>query len=88
MRVGVVGPFGPDLFAENLGDALQCAEHVVTQLGPAGANPRSSGHWSADSSQAGVPRLDERSCHLSTMVGYPVLYLSKTTRAVTTKLND
>lgn len=60
MRVGVVGPFGPDLFAENLGDALQRAGHLVTQLGPAGAKPhgRLVGGALTLTRQA-FPRLDE-----------------------------
>jgi spore maturation protein CgeB len=37
VRVGVVGPIGPDYFAENVCDSLQRMGHVVTQLGPARA---------------------------------------------------
>ena len=35
VRIGVVGPMGPDYFAENVGDALHRIGHLVTQLGPA-----------------------------------------------------
>jgi hypothetical protein len=36
MRVGVVGPAGPDRFADNIGDALGRAGHAVTKLKRAG----------------------------------------------------
>ncbi len=39
MRVGVIGPLGPDLFADNVGDALHHLGHDVTQLGPAQGRP-------------------------------------------------
>lgn len=35
MQVGVIGPSGPDRLADNIGDALQHAGHIATQLGPA-----------------------------------------------------
>ena len=35
MRVGVVGPIGPDRFADNVSDAFRRAGHAVTELGPA-----------------------------------------------------
>jgi len=37
VRVGVIGPVGPDYFAENVGEALLHTGHLVTQLGPAHA---------------------------------------------------
>lgn len=40
MRVGVIGPVGPDQFAENIGDALQRLGHDVTMFGPAHARIR------------------------------------------------
>ena len=60
-RIGVIGPKGPDYFAENVGDALQRLGHVVTQLGsarPSGHN-RLVGRAVALTRQA-LPRLDER----------------------------
>ena len=33
MRVGVIGPLGPDYFAENVSDALKRGGHIVTHLG-------------------------------------------------------
>jgi spore maturation protein CgeB len=60
-RIGVIGPVGPDYFAENVGDALQCLGHVVTYLGSA----RPSGHnrlvgRAAELARQTLPRLDER----------------------------
>ena len=37
MQVGVIGPTGPDHFADNIADALQRMGHGVIQLGPAHA---------------------------------------------------
>src|SRR5450759_5079748 len=61
VRVGVVGPLGPDYFADNVGDALHRIGHVVTQRGPARARPggRLTGRLTWLASQ-GLPRLDER----------------------------
>jgi spore maturation protein CgeB len=61
MRVGVVGPVGPDSFADNIGDALHRMGHVVTQLGQARVPPlgRLAGNLALVARQA-VPRLDER----------------------------
>jgi spore maturation protein CgeB len=61
VRVGVVGPVGPDFFAENVGDALHRLGHVVTQLGSASARRGGSllGSVAALARQA-LPRLDER----------------------------
>jgi spore maturation protein CgeB len=60
MRVGVVGPAGPDRFASNIGDALGRVGHVVTKLGPARPNTQgTTGRLSMLARQA-VPRLDER----------------------------
>lgn len=60
MRVGVIGPLGPDYFADNVGDALHRIGHVVTQLGPARARPggQLTGGLAQLASQ-GLPRLDE-----------------------------
>ena len=60
MRVGVVGPVGPDRFADNVGDALHHMGHEVTLLGP--ARPRRAGltgHLSQLVKQS-IPSLDER----------------------------
>jgi len=35
MRIGVIGPTGPDRFADNITDALRRGSHDVIQLGPA-----------------------------------------------------
>jgi spore maturation protein CgeB len=61
VRVGVVGPLGPDCFAENVGDALHRIGHVVTQLGPARIRPGGQlvGGLAQRVSQS-LPRLDER----------------------------
>ena len=59
-RIGVIGPVGPDRFAENVGDALQRLGHVVTQLGP--ARPRSRSRLvsrAAGLARQALPRLDE-----------------------------
>jgi spore maturation protein CgeB len=59
-RVGVIGPVGPDRFAEHIGDALQRLGHVVTQLGP--AHPRSGNRLvdrAAGLARKALPRLDE-----------------------------
>ena len=61
MRIGVVGPVGPDRFADNIGDALLRADHQVTQLGP--ARPRFRGRLTgpiALLSMQAMPSLDER----------------------------
>jgi hypothetical protein len=61
MRVGVVGPGGPDRFADNIGDALRRTGHVVTQLGP--ARPHAQGGLAGSlklAARQAVPRLDER----------------------------
>ena len=60
-RIGVIGPVGPDRFAENVGDALQRLGHAVTQLGP--ARPHGRGRFvdrAAGLARQAVPRLDER----------------------------
>lgn len=61
MRVGVVGPAKPDRFADNVGDALGRAGHIVTQLGSAGphARGRLAGNLSHLARQA-MPRLEDR----------------------------
>ncbi len=59
-RIGVIGPVGPDRFAENVGDALQRLGHVVTQLGP--ARPRRRGRLidrTAALARQALPRLEE-----------------------------
>jgi len=60
-RIGVIGPVGPDCFADNVGDALERLGHVVTQLGP--AHP--PGHnrlvdRAAGLARQALPHLDER----------------------------
>jgi spore maturation protein CgeB len=61
VRVGVVGSWAPDYFADNVGDALHRIGHEVTQLGPARACPagRLSGSL-AQLARQGLPGLDER----------------------------
>jgi spore maturation protein CgeB len=61
MRVGVVGPVGTDLFADNVGDALGRAGHVVTLLGPAQRRHRSRLLTGATTlARQALPPLDER----------------------------
>ena len=60
-RIGVIGPVGPDRFAENVSDALQRLDHVVTMLGP--ARPHGRGQFvdrAAGLARQAVPRLEER----------------------------
>jgi spore maturation protein CgeB len=60
-RIGVIGHVAPDLFADNVGDALQRLGHVVIQLGP--AHPRRRGRLvdrTAGLARQALPRLDER----------------------------
>ena len=60
-RIGVIGPVGPDYFAENVGDALQRLGHVVTQLGAARSRGRSQlFNRAAGLARQALPRLDER----------------------------
>ena len=59
-RIGVIGPMGPDRFAENVGDTLQRLGHVVTQLGPAHHRGRSRlVNRAAGLARQALPRLDE-----------------------------
>lgn len=61
MRVGVVGPAGPDLFADNIGDALRRIGQEVTQLGP--ARPDAQGSVTkkvVTLARQALPHLDER----------------------------
>jgi spore maturation protein CgeB len=60
MRIGVIGPAGPDRFADNIGDALGRIGHVVTMLGPAGADAEAGriGSLTLFARQAS-PRLDQ-----------------------------
>jgi spore maturation protein CgeB len=61
MRVGVVGLTAPDRFADNIGDALRRAGHVVTQLGT--VRTRARGRLAANAgglARQMWPRLDER----------------------------
>ncbi len=61
MRIGIVGPVGPDLFADNVGSAFSRAGHVVTQLGPAG--PRYQGPVTTrlvQLTRQAMPSLEER----------------------------
>jgi spore maturation protein CgeB len=60
-RIGVIGPVGPDYFADNIGDALQRLGHEVTQLGP--ARPHGHGRLvnrAGALARQALPRLDER----------------------------
>ena len=60
-RIGVIGPVGPDRFAENVGDALQRLGHVVTQLGPARHHGTSRlVNRAAGLARQAMPRLEER----------------------------
>jgi spore maturation protein CgeB len=60
-RIGLIGPAGPDRFAENIGDTLQRLGHVVTQLGPAHHRGRSRlFDRTAELAYQALPRLDER----------------------------
>lgn len=62
MRVGVVGPFEPDDFADNVGDALRHADHSVTQLGSARPHSRSSLKTAVTVlARQAMPRLEDRS---------------------------
>jgi spore maturation protein CgeB len=61
LRVGVIGPLGPDYFADNVCDSLERMGHIVTKLGPARAiHP----HWAvsgiAAAAKGALPALDER----------------------------
>jgi spore maturation protein CgeB len=61
MRIGVVGPVGPDLFADNVGNAFGRAGHFVTQLGPTGArHPGSLTTHMVQLARQAWPSLDER----------------------------
>jgi spore maturation protein CgeB len=61
MRIGVVGPAGPDRFADNIADSLRRIGHVVMQLGPARPEVRGilTGRLAVLARQA-RPSLDER----------------------------
>lgn len=64
MRVGVVGPVGPERFAENVGDAAQRLGHQVTLLGPARAHYRGRNKTLvATFTCQALPRLEERAQH-------------------------
>ena len=59
-RIGIIGPIGPDFFAENVGDALQRLGHVVTQLGAAHSHGRSRLFDRAGGlARQALPRVDE-----------------------------
>jgi spore maturation protein CgeB len=61
VRVGVIGPIAPDVFAENIADALERIGHSVTRLGPAGPYSSSrTGNQVATLARQFVPRLDEQ----------------------------
>lgn len=60
MRVGVIGPMGPDLFADNVGDALQRTGHQVIQLGAARGRPLGGRAGNlVQFARQGMPGLDE-----------------------------
>jgi spore maturation protein CgeB len=61
VRIGVIGPIGPDYFAENIADALERTGHPVTRLGAAGpdSTSRTVNQVAALARQA-LPRLDEQ----------------------------
>jgi spore maturation protein CgeB len=60
MRVGVIGPAGRDMFAENIIDALRDTGHIAVPLGPARARHRSGlTNRAADLALQSIPRLDE-----------------------------
>lgn len=61
MKIGVVGPMGPDLFADNVGSAFGRAGHFVTQLGPTGPrHQRSATTHLVQLARQALPSLDER----------------------------
>lgn len=61
MQIGVVGPLGPDRFAENIGEALCEMGHAVTLLGPARSTKANRiASTLADAAQQAMPGLDER----------------------------
>ena len=62
MRVGVIGPLGPDRFADNIADALRSMGHQVTELGPVHPSHRNAWqvHHAAMLTRMALPRLDER----------------------------
>ena len=62
MRVGVIGPMGPDYFAENMSDALERGGHIVTHLGTTSPSYRSSRVLTTSRMLAwqALPALDER----------------------------
>lgn len=61
MRISIVGPVGPDLFADNVGSAFGRAGHFVIQLGPAGPRQQSSvTRRPVQLARRALPRLEER----------------------------
>jgi spore maturation protein CgeB len=61
MQVGVIGPAGPDRFADNIGDALQRMGHSVVQCGPAHGRHRSRRvQVVASLARQALPGYDER----------------------------
>jgi len=62
MRVGVIGPTGPDRFADNVADALGRMGHEVTKLGPAHPNHETwRAHHLAMVVRMSIPFWDEQS---------------------------
>jgi spore maturation protein CgeB len=60
MRIGVIGPIGPDFFAENIEDALRNMGHMVVPLGSAHAQfERRIASRAIMIARQAVPRLDE-----------------------------
>lgn len=60
MRIGVVGPMGPDDFAENIGETLRAMGHTVTSVGSPYTRCRSGLTTRADAlARQALPRVDE-----------------------------
>jgi spore maturation protein CgeB len=61
MRIGVIGPTGPDDFADNIADSLTRMGHFVTQLGPARRKlPGRFVDRAAILTRQAFPQVDER----------------------------
>jgi spore maturation protein CgeB len=61
VRVGVIGPVGPERFGDNVSDALRRMGHQVSQLGPAGPDYRFQKLTEAAAfARRVLPSIDER----------------------------